>query len=317
MNERSTSAGTGAGHAQRMARARLSLEGLSVGDALGERFFYDFDAPGVTYATREQAIRNIAERRIPPGPWRYTDDTVMALSICDTLDRLGRIDGDDLALRFAERYRDEPNRGYGAMAHEILARIGQGHPWETVSGSAFGGEGSMGNGGAMRVAPLGAYFADDLPGARENAARSARVTHAHPDGQAGAIAVAVAAAVASGLDGTEERPAELLFRAVLEHTPDGPTRDGLELARGLPAECTVPFAVARLGSGSQVISSDTVPFAVWCASRHFDDFEAAFWTTASGLGDIDTTCAMVGGIVALSARNRGIPTAWSEAREPL
>ena len=59
----------------------------------------------------------------------------------------------------------------------------------------FGGEGSFGNGAAMRVAPLGAYFADELDAVVEQASFSAEVTHSHPEGIAGAIAVAVAAAL--------------------------------------------------------------------------------------------------------------------------
>lgn len=37
-------------------------------------------------------------------------------------------------------------------------------------------------------------------------------------------------------------------------------------------------------------------------------------TTVSGLGDRDTTCAIVGGIVALAVE---IPSAFTRAREPL
>ncbi len=46
-----------------------------------------------------------------------------------------------------------------------------------------------------------------------------------------------------------------------------------------------------------------------------DDFEEALWWTAKGMGDCDTTCAIVGGIVALSAQE--IPAAWLEHREAL
>lgn len=53
------------------------------------------------------------------------------------------------------------------------------------------------------------------------------------------------------------------------------------------------------------------------AARHLDDYEACLWATVSGLGDRDTTCAMAGGIVALSAGRASIPAAWMEAREPL
>jgi len=175
----------------------------------------------------------------------------------------------------------------------------------------------MGNGGAMRVAPVGAYFADNLDLAVENAAASAMVTHAHPDGQAGAIAVAVAAATAHQMRLAGELSPAKLFETVLDRTPYGPTWEGLVKASELPADSDVQRAVAILGNGSHVISSDTVPFAIWCAARHLSDFETAFWTTVSGLGDRDTTCAIVGGIVAMSAGQGSIPAAWIASREAL
>src|SRR5689334_9607595 len=60
-----------ADHADRMARARLALDGLSVGDAYGDRFF--------TPATRSHW--DDTEPYLPPGPWLYSDDTEMALGI--------------------------------------------------------------------------------------------------------------------------------------------------------------------------------------------------------------------------------------------
>ena len=50
---------------------------------------------------------------------------------------------------------------------------------------------------------------------------------------------------------------------------------------------------------------------------HLGDYEEALWLTVSGLGDRDTTCAMVGGIVALSAGEGSIPPIWTAAREVL
>ncbi len=41
------------------------------------------------------------------------------------------------------------------------------------------------------------------------------------------------------------------------------------------------------------------------------------WLTVSGLGDRDTTCAIVGGIVSMFTGAEGIPSEWREAREPL
>jgi ADP-ribosylglycohydrolase len=46
--------------------------------------------------------------------------------------------------------------------HGVLKAIGDGESWQSVTTSQFDGQGSWGNGAAMRVAPLGAWFADDL-----------------------------------------------------------------------------------------------------------------------------------------------------------
>lgn len=284
-------------------RALLSLAGLSVGDALGERFFGPHD----------RVQRCIDARELPAGPWRYTDDTAMALSLVQTLRQRRQLDPDVLARHLAERYAEEPGRGYGGGAHELLQQIGLGVSWEAASAALFDGQGSFGNGAAMRVAPLGAYLAEDLDMVRRQAIRSARVTHLHPEGEAGAVAVAVAAAWA-WREGAFGDPLALLD-TVLEHTPPGETRAGIEEAAALPADTQPRVAARTLGSGQRVSAQDTVPFVIWCAARHLDSFEEAFWTTVGGLGDRDTTCAMVGGIVSLSTRS--IPDHWLALREPL
>ena len=293
-----------ADHAERMERVKISLAGLSVGDAFGQQFFYFPEW--------------IAVRQIPPGPWRYTDDTEMALGIAEVLERNGCIDQDDLARTFAHRYWQEPGRGYGATAQQVLRAIYKGVSWRDAASSAFGGEGSMGNGGAMRVAPVGAYFADDLDRVVKEARASARITHAHLEGEAGAIAIAVAAATAWQLRKQPDRDAgRQLIEAALDRTPGGETCAGIAAAIELGADASVAAAVARLGNGSRVIAPDTVPFALWCAARHLDSFAEAMWSTVSGLGDRDTTCAIVGGIVALSAGAESIPLEWRSARESL
>lgn len=80
---------------------------------------------------------------------------------------------------------------------------------------------------------------------------------------------------------------------------------------------TVEHAAAMLGNGYQITAQDTVPFVVWCAGEYLDDFESALWNTASALGDRDTTCAMVGGIVATYTGTERIPAEWIAHREPL
>jgi ADP-ribosylglycohydrolase len=137
-------------HTARLDRARLALDGLSVGDALGETCFLPENWNALLEDPRATAR----------GPWPYTDDTSMALGIFEVLGEFGRIDQDALARRFAARYRAAPWRGYGAGAHRLLAQVLGGTDWRLAAATVFRG-GSFGNGSAMRIAPLAGYFAED------------------------------------------------------------------------------------------------------------------------------------------------------------
>ena len=291
---------------ERLDRARVSLEGLALGDAFGCGFFVQSDL----------VERFIAERALPGPPWTYTDDTQMALSVVGCLARFGRIDQDWLARSFAEHY--DVNRGYGPAMHRLLRKVREGVPWRHAARAQFGGQGSFGNGAAMRVAPLGAYFADDLDAVVDQAVRSAEVTHAHPEGIAGGVAVALAAAWTWRLRGVEPAPSRVEFLdLVQEATPESEVRGGIRRAMRLDASATVRLAVAALGNGEGLSAQDTVPFALWCAAGHLDDYEAALWTTVSGLGDRDTTCAIVGGIVVGATGEAVLPLEWLGSREAL
>jgi ADP-ribosylglycohydrolase len=291
-------------HETRMQRALLSLDGLSVGDAFGDCFFRDADCDG-----------RIIRRQVPPGRWAFTDDTAMALSIVRCLKRIGRIEQNELANAFAREYARDHRRGYGGMAHRILQSIGTGMSWKTAAKRAFNGEGSCGNGGAMRAAPIGAYYADNYERVILEAKLSAEVTHAHPDGQTGAIAAALAAAWMVREGERPRKPGLDLIEFVLTNLPQTETYYVLKRALELPVHLSPLTAASRLGNGLRVIASDTVPFCLWCAARHADNYEEAIWSTVSVYGDVDTNCAIVGGIVALSAGHASIPDAWLKARE--
>lgn len=317
-----------ADHADRLARARVALEGLSVGDALGQTCFDHGN-----YAALLDDPRATAR-----APWPYTDDTEMALGILEVLTRHGRIDQDDLAATFARRFSLLPFRGYGGGAIRLLGQIAAGADRRVAAELLFQG-GSFGNGSAMRVAPVGAYFAaDGYARVAEQAARSAAVTHAHPEGIAGGVAAVAAAYAWLNRDARASAAVKRgLFDAVLAHTPSGEVRDGIERAAALrldvPAEpdvrlvaygaAVVPFdtslepVVRELGNGSRIICQDTVPFCLWVAARHLDDYQTALVQTIRARGDIDTTAAIVGGVVGLAVGAEGIPPDWRDDREDL
>jgi len=287
-------------------RAWLSLDGLSVGDAFGERFF----------GPPHEVVQRIARRELPAAPWTYTDDTEMALSIVEVLQERGSIDQDLLATRFANRMQF--NRRYGRGAYTVLWGVKRGVDWRLGTRIDFRGMGSFGNGAAMRVAPLGAFFADQPLGIVCKQARlSAEVTHAHPEGIAGAIAVAVAAALAWQQRETSGVLGPSWIAAVRDAIPPGYTRDAVADALDVPPNATIVEAAKALGNGSGVTAPDTVPLCLWVVSHACAGFDEALWHTVSALGDRDTTCAIVGGILALRTGRSGIPQGWLQSRETL
>lgn len=279
-------------------RALRSLDGLSIGDAFGERV--SAGRPGA-----------IIRRELPEGPWPWTDDTHMALSIVESLLAEGEINSDALMKRFIRRYSQQAHRGYGRGAHLLLSHVESGADWRDEAAALFNGSGSYGNGAAMRAAPIGAFFARHPARAADEARASAVVTHSHVEGIAGAIAVAVAAALRFGgdhLTGVD------YLDEVLRFTPKGLTFDRIAASRVIPRG-EVVGAVRELGTGAERAAYDTVPFCIWMVAHHGDDFVDALWRTAGGFGDGDTTCAIVGGI--LGGSGLVIPKTWRARREQL
>lgn len=279
-------------------RARRSLEGLSVGDAFGEQFF-------------RRPFEEIRQRALPPATWRWTDDTAMALSVVEVLDAAGVAAPDPLAKAFAERYAHESWRGYGGGARELLEALALGADWRIEAPKLFDG-GSYGNGGAMRAAPIGAWFAGDPTRAAAEARRSAAVTHGHPDGQAGAMAVAAATALMADPAG-RALPPRRFIETVRDHLGPSETRERMGWAAEIRPD-DFARAVRVLGTGNLVSAFDTVPFGVWVVAHQRGDFVEAMWTTVAGLGDRDTTCAIVGGIL---GGHLSPPAEWVARREPL
>lgn len=286
-----------------------SLNGLSVGDALGAQF------PILGTSVPELLAGRVAGRQ-----WNWTDDTEMACSVAGELCEHGEIDQDRLAVAFARRL--DRSRDYGFFAVDTLSRIGRGAPWRQAAGAVYDGQGSCGNGGAMRVAPLGAYFAGDPEAIVAQSIRSAQVTHIHPEGVAGAVAVALAAGAAAEarMRGIRPTPAEFID-GILHHLDDGETARRIRHGRTLLG-APVEVVAAELGNGSQVTAQDTVPLTIWIAATHLSNYPAAVTTCLAADGDIDTTGAIVGGIVAAHTGTHthpvtGIPQPWLAAREPL
>ncbi|GAB2977347.1 ADP-ribosylglycohydrolase family protein [Streptomyces pseudoechinosporeus] len=284
----------------RMARTLASLRGLAVGDALGSQFFVPENYP------------LLKRRALPSGPWQWTDDTEMACSVVAVLAAHRRIDQDELARSFAEHH--DFDRGYGPAVNRLLRLIREGGDWRELASALFNGQGSWGNGAAMRIAPLGAWYGDDPEQATHQAEISAYPTHQHREAVVGAMAVAAAAALAAAPGGPPSAGA--LLDGVIALVPRSAVEAGLRRARDMLDYDDASTVAAVLGCGRRTSAHDTVPFALWSAARSLGDYERAFWTTAQVGGDVDTNCAIVGGVLA-AGKAGAPPVEWAERTEAL
>ncbi|MFR9799017.1 ADP-ribosylglycohydrolase family protein [Streptomyces sp. MS06] len=284
----------------RLERALASLRGLSVGDALGSQFFVPAHYP------------LLKRRELPAGTWQWTDDTEMACSVVAVLAAHRRVDQDALARSFAVRH--DFDRGYGPAVNRLLRLVREGGDWRELSAALFNGQGSWGNGAAMRIAPLGAWYADDPEQATHQAEISAYPTHQHREAVVGAMAVAAAAALAADPGGPPG--ADSLLDGVISLVPKSAVRAGLRRARDMLDYDDASTVAAVLGCGRRTTAHDTVPFALWSAARALTDYETAFWTTAQVGGDVDTTCAIVGGVLAAGSAGAP-PVLWAGRTEAL
>ncbi|MEU4033667.1 ADP-ribosylglycohydrolase family protein [Streptomyces collinus] len=284
----------------RLERALASLRGLAVGDALGSQFFVPANYP------------LLKRRELPEGSWQWTDDTEMACSVVAVLATHQRLDQDALARSFADHH--DFDRGYGPAVNRLLRLVREGQDWRELAAGLFNGQGSWGNGAAMRIAPLGAWYADDPEQATHQAEISAYPTHQHREAVVGAMAVAAAAALAAAPDGPPSP--EALLDGVIALVPKSAVGAGLRRARDMLDYGDAGTVAAVLGCGRRTSAHDTVPFALWSAARSLGDFEKAFWATAQVGGDVDTNCAIVGGVLA-SGKAGPPPAPWLERTEAL
>ncbi|MDF1699120.1 MAG: ADP-ribosylglycohydrolase family protein [Saprospiraceae bacterium] len=293
-------------HIQRMALAKTSLKGLSIGDAFGESFFGD----------RDEVLQHIQERKLPKTSWEFTDDTVLALCIYNQLKKKKTIDQDQLAQDFATNHAKDVNRGYGATARRILREIEEGGDWRTLSTEAFDGMGSMGNGASTRTCVIGAYFHDNLHKVVKLSKKAAKITHSNPEGVAGAIAVGVATAQATQLrlKGQQMDPVDFIM-SVVNKLPDTDLKAKMNKSTAVPYDYTIETVKSILGNGSKIQAQDTVPFAIWCAAHNLNSFQESLWKAISILGDRDTICAIVGCITILTSDKMHIPFEWVMAVE--
>ncbi|MBI3865989.1 MAG: ADP-ribosylglycohydrolase family protein [Planctomycetia bacterium] len=278
-----------------------SLLGTAVGDAIGLPY------EGLSRRRSAQLLGEPDRHRLVLGRGMVSDDTEHS---CMVLQALIACRGDP--DRFAENF----SQGLRWWILGVPAGVG----FATLKAALklwtgflprHSGVFSAGNGPAMRSAVLGAAV-DDVQCLQRFVRESTRITHRDPKAEYGAMAVALAAHLASRgavVSGSE-------FLVELSQVVESGAGEFVTLAgkavESADRDETTPAFAASLGleRGVSGYVYHTVPVALhaWLSNQH--DYRTAVSEVVRCGGDTDTTAAIVGGIVGAAVGKSGIPADW-------
>ncbi len=321
-----------------------SLVGLAVGDALGgPADGLDADAIRERYG-RIEGYRDAQPD--DPQRWRqpglHSDDTQQALIVTEAILETGRADPEAIVskmIALSEGPRTVPfgaHRGTGRNFRFSVQEMRRYRRWNS------GARNTAGIGAAMRVAPVGLFFAGDDPALRTHACTSALVTHTDPRACLAACAVAYLAARVSRsqvpIDAAETHAALLQFVRRSEgwfmdthggrshpsvRDTHGQFGDALEALGGSiqrPPDVVLP-AVARTAgelAGQEVghpcrgFALAGVISAIYFFLHYREQFADALLAAVNAGGDADSVSAITGALCGAAAGESAIPEPWLE-----
>ena len=229
-------------------KTNTTMLGAIIGDILGSRFeFGNAPRKGFELFTNECC---------------FTDDTICTIAVADAV--LNERSYQEALLEWCARY-PQPMGGYGYRFESWL------HSPDSAPTDSFG------NGSAMRVSSIGWLF-DDFHTVLDEAARSAKVSHSHPQGIKGAQCVAAS-----------------IYWLRTCRVP----KDELETAVSRRFGYEIPSLrdVYKIGSEGHFDATcqETVPMALRCF-LHSESFEDAIRLAVLAGGDTDTKAAITGSI---------------------
>ena len=236
----------------------------------------------------------------------YTDDTQMTLALLASLVEQGSVDAAHVSAKYAEFY--EPWRGYGGAAHRVMRLLADGGDYRGTGRVQFP-EGSFGNGGAMRIAPVGLAYRHAPAAVLMDAVEDAlRCTHVHPEAIDGALVQAKAVAMAATAEPERFDPAGMIETLATVCQTETMQAKLTALAGALRQNEEDIFVIARVGNG--IRASQAVAAALWAFLRYWQQPEECIIRAVNFGGDTDTIGAMAGALVGTLYGNAWMPARW-------
>jgi poly(ADP-ribose) glycohydrolase ARH3 len=293
----------------KLDRIRGALLGTAVGDALG------MPVEGwsnTSIVRRYGEIREMLPERLGRGT--YTDDTQMMIALAESMVRCQQVDGEDIANMYVKFC--DPRRGYGGGALRALRRIHNGVSWRESGIGDFPG-GSFGNGGAMRIAPIGVvYGSGEVEKLREVVEAAVYCTHTHPLGIDGAVCQARAIGIVDQFNSVSEYfSTNTVLKSIHDVICTKEFHTALNQVDKLLQEIDVSVEQVLSCLGNGIAALEAVPAALYAFLSHAQSFEDAVVYAVGLGGDTDTIGAMTGALSGAYLGVSQIPARWLEALE--
>ena len=289
-------------------RAQGALLGCAVGDALGITQEIFVERPNHLNCTFQQVREQRMARKARGhqteleggGPWEHitleagewTDDTAMLLCLCDSILQRTTVDTPDLVTKFRSWWyqgynacRHKMSLGLGGNTQEALERFDPENPLTLTGGS--NPDTDAGNGALMRLAPVPAYWHQDLDTAMLMARKQAQTTHNVQEAMDScALMTFIMWHAINGLDKAAVFNMLPSLEGELLHAEVAELATINAKWRSAPEQCIITLPSRCLW---------TLEAALWCVF-HTSTFEDAVLTAVNLGGDADTVGAITGQI---------------------
>ena len=252
----------------------------------------------------------------------YTDDTQLTLHTAEAL-----IKGDGFKIEhFLDEYvnwLDDPPIGPGYGCISSIRKIKSGIPWKEAASN------SGGNGTAMRIAPVGLLYSEDLKALKSIAIKSSVITHSHPAASAGAVVIAHAIAFLLDKDPKTGFSVDEFFEFIIDsisNSQDEIWEEFIQTLRKLKSNLNIsidsglikfsqagvkaPYFIEQYLGKAFVhpYTISTVTCAIFIFLKRLSSFKECILELATAGGDSDTVGAIGGSLAGSYFGIRNIPT---------
>ena len=303
------------------SKFRGSILGGLIGDCLGSPYENEELSNGMKIVL-QQSFDKLEGPMFKAPVMQFTDDSAMTHSLAKSFVELKELNIVDVAKRFVKSYYQEPKRGYGPAVVTVFQKLRVNKFADIVSPAKeqFNGQGSWGNGGAMRVTPIALFCYKDYDKLLDTVRKATQLTHTNKVGIDGAILQAVAIHQSLLLNPSEELNITNFIDDLINKMDQIETdEEGLGLSEPKPYKVQLGILKTLISEnddgqhtekvveklGNSVTALYSVPTAIFCFLRAQkpitgiqteNPFRRAIQYAISLGGDTDTIGSMTGAI---------------------